>query len=308
MSLTSLILVFVLFGVYGWLCGVEVGISFLRLLPSSTLTKSGLALFTPMWEVTNVFLVFGFTGFAVLFNNALVPVSKAVLSSLVVALVALLIRALLVLILFYGKNKTGLTWQNLLFVLASLAVPLGFGAAGIVLLTGQGFWSSPAGWALFVSLCIGLLAMGAAFVYYVVGRTPHDRIHQVSRWLNLALSVVVLAVLQPILFHFQSHLVSYPLMFLMLLAIVLLAAQLLLWITARDRYAWWVLTVFSFAAPLLLSLANRPYLFFSDFTIEGAYGAAAYGPVAIIGLAVIFPVILIGFGFLTWLLVSPKRG
>lgn len=306
MVVLSLVMVSALFGVYGWLCAVECGISLMRLLPSSTLIRHGLSLFTPIWEITNVFLVLGFAGFAILFSRGVLSIGKAVLPSLIVGLALLLVRACLVLYLSYGKARTGLTWLNLLHVLVSFGVPLSFGAVGVHLLLGTSFWQSMAGQLMWIALSIGLLALALSFVYFVIGRTPHDRLHVLSRGLNFLLCIVMAAALQVWAGSHALHFIHTPYIDFMIFLGFLVFLQIALWRSARERYMWWYMSALAIIAPTLLVLANRPYLMYPSVRLNSAYGAAAHNPALVVSLLIIFPVMLFGLGVFGWLLVSSK--
>jgi cytochrome bd-type quinol oxidase subunit 2 len=301
MIVLSLIITFLLFGIYGWTSAVECGISFLRLLPSSTFTKQGLRLFRPMWEVTNVFLLLGITAFVAFFSSGRKAVFHRVVISLIAGLIAIVVRSGLVLWLYYTKQRTGLRWQNLLFSIASFAVPISFGTTGVTLITGMAFWRSTAGWVMVTSLSLGLLALGVSFVYYVVGQTPHDRLHLVSRWLNVGLSAIVAIGLQLAVIQRTTRLQEAPFSLFIGFAAFGLLVQAGLWLGARERYMWWYFSLFAVVTPLLLGLANRPYLLYSSVKVHDAYGATLT-----VVLGVVLVAILAGFGFFARL-VSRKR-
>lgn len=306
MAIATITLVALLFGVYGWLCGIECGISLMRLLPSSTLTRHGLSLFTPIWEVTNVFLVLGFAGFAILFSHGVVTIGKAVLPSLVLGLVLLFIRACLVLYLSYGKARTGLTWANVLFVLVSFGVPLSFGAVGAHLLLGNSFWQSSTGWLMILALALGLAALALSFVYFVIGRTPHDRLHIFSRFLNILLCVVMAIALQVWAAHHTLRFVHAPYIDFMIFLAFLVILQIALWRSARERYMWWYLSALALIAPTLLVLANRPYLMYPNVRLGDAYSATAHSGWLAFGLMTVFLIAVVGLGLLGWLLINSK--
>jgi cytochrome bd-type quinol oxidase subunit 2 len=299
-------MVAIIFGIYGWLCGVECGLSLVRLLPSSTLTRHSLALFTPLWEVANVFLVLGFAGFAILFSHGLVAIGKAVLPSLFAGLILLLIRACLVLYFSYGKARTGLTWPNALFVLVSFGVPLSFGAVGVHLLLGLSFWQSATGWLMMVALAFGMCALALSFVYFVIGRTPHDRLHVLSRTLNISLCVIMAIALQVWLSHRTLRFVHMPYTDFMIFLGFLVVLQAALWRSARERYMWWYLSALALLAPILLVLANRPYLMYPTVRLTDAYGEGVHNTTLATGLIIIVAIVLVGFGVLGWLLVNSK--
>lgn len=302
----SLILIFLLLGIYGWLSAIEFAISLLRLLPSSTATRHSLRLFSPRWEAANVFLLLGLGGFAIFFNGSLATVILATLPFLAAGAVALTLRLGLIFLLTYGKYRTGLRWSNIFFAVTSFAVPLCLGAIGIRLLTGHHLWQTLGGWALIVSLAFGLLAMAMAYIYYSIGLTPHGRIQILSRWLNALFCISVALVLQQLILARQPHLLATPFAgFVLLIAFVVLW-QAMLWYSARDRYMWWYLSLVGIGSPVLLALANHPYLMYPQVSLKDAYSAANYHWLAALGLYLVLPLLLAGFGALTWRLMHPK--
>lgn len=301
-------LVYIMFGIYGWLASLELGIALSRLVrPDAAGSRRAQALFTPLWEITNVFLVFGFTGFAVLFSNALPAVSRLLLSTLVVAMVALLARAALVLYVFYGNRPAGNTWYNYGFALASVLVPAAFGAAGIKLLSGYDFWKTAPGIWMMLAMLSGLLALAVCFLAWV-GRGDNRQVTYVSRGLNIAFAALTAIGLQLAVNHGLDHLLGLPFVYLMLVVTFVPLWQVGLWRSAAhdESQMWWYLSIIALVAPVLLAFANRPFLAYPSQTVAGAYAATAYGMAGIVGLAIIFPVLMIGFGLLVWLLRTPR--
>ena len=302
----SLVVIALLFGVYGWLCGVGCGLSLIRLLPHSTLTRHALTFFRPLWEVTNIFLLLGIGGFVLLYHNAWTSVSKVAVPSLIAGGIALALRIALTLWIHYTKARVGPTGRNLLLVIATFAVPLCFGAVGIRLLIGAPFWDKLTGWFLLLSLFVGFVALALGYVYFVVGQTPHGRIRALSRWSNIALFIVTTIGLQNIISHRFSHLLTLPFIYAMLLLSLTIIWQLALWYSARDRYMWWYISAVGIMSPLLFMLANRPYLYFPTIRLQDVYGSSGHPSTVVWTLSVVFPVLLVVTGLLAWNLVRPK--
>lgn len=308
MITAAVVIVCLMFSVYMWMASIEFGIALLRLWPRLDTGKLVNKLFTPMWEVTNVFLVFGFTGFAVLFNNALVPISHAVLPTLAVGVTALLLRGSIVLYLFYYRPKEqGLTPGNAAFALANFLVPASFTAVGVYLLTGQAFWLTASGWSLMAMAISLFAAMGWAFVYLRAGHQAGLRLQWLARACIALFALIGSIGVQLVVSRDAPHLLT-----LTFSVVSLLAAFSILWqgalLTTRraDHGMWWYLSAVSLAMPLLMAFANRPWLVYGQHTLEQAYGAQAYGMAVLLGLGAIFPVMAIGWGLLAWLLTHDK--
>ena len=262
MNNLELIITACLFGLFGWMSAVECGVSFLRLLPSSTFTKQGLRLFSPAWELVHLYVLLGGVTFLSQSTRPHTAVFERITASVIVGIAVVFLHVILLIGLRYAKKRTGLTWLNLLFSATSFAVPLSLGSSGIKLLTGQYFWQTLSGWLMILCMALGLVAMALSFVYFVVGQTPHDRLHQVSRWLNVGFGASVVLIFELVVLRQLDRLQVGPTNLLVALAGFIVVLQTGLWFGARERYMWWYLSVFGALTPLLLALANRPYIYY----------------------------------------------
>lgn len=303
MSVTdiSLLVVALFFSLYGVLTSLETGVAILRLWPKLSVNpKATLKLFTPWWEVTNVFLVFGFTAFAMLFNNALPILSPKLLPVLAVAMVALIVRASLAIYFYYHTNTNFGKILNLLFLIANVAIPLSFAAVGIYLLSGQYFWLIPAGWLMMGASVAGLIVIGLSFSnrYLEVNQPLLQR--NLLTWLFAAwVSLLSLGVLQ--LTHTELW-SSYAPVILESLLVITSAIYIVLLNKRLLHRAWILIALTSYIAPLLLAWANRPYLAANLISLDQAFGAKAYANALLIGLVISLPLVILGFYLLIRLL------
>lgn len=284
----TLLVAAVFFSLYGLACSVECGVAINMLLGYKQKSRR---FFTPLWEVTNVFLLLGFTAVAIFFNNALQNLGAALLSTLVFALFALLIRITILLVLFYFRPghlpKSGV-W---LFVITSFVVPLSLSAGGIYLLMGEPFWSSIVGWVLMICVILGIVAIGKLFLD---GQSDTKKkwsgLVLYSAWLMVLGSFLPLAIIYSGI-GFQKWAVAA----LDLLSIVgLLIAYLVIVGKTKFRLKYYAGFV-GLAAPLLMALANRPFLFRDKITLADAYDAASYAGAFLVGSAIILPIVVLGF-------------
>lgn len=266
-ELAALLVILAAFSVYNVLSGVELGVALMRLEPRLAPVQPARRVFTPRWELTNILLVAGLAGLAVRFNDAATAIAQATWPVLAVGLLALLLRAGFLTYLFATRTRPGGRLPNYAFALASFAVPLSLGSAGIYMLTGEPFWQSGVGVALFASLLAGLLALAFGFIYYVGGRQAPQGVVLVSRVCNLVLAGLLALVLVGVLRGDASHLLNLPYAYLAVIAsgIVLLQA---VWLAAnREWRMWWCLAVLAFLAPFLMCLANYPYLVYPEIML-----------------------------------------
>jgi len=261
MVTVSLVVVYGLLGVYAWLCTVAAGVSLLRLLPSSSYTRHSLRLFHPRWQAIQLLLGIAIAGFWYFYNRGLTHHAiDRFIPTLVFTGAVILFQLILQLTASLGHTPAGFRPINVLYALCCGIVLLGLGSSGIIGLTGATFWHSNAGWLLF--LLVGLATLGLVFnyIYYAVGQTPHDRLHQIARWLNIGMCFIGIAALLA-LSHQRNHRLAVALPIGLFGLLMLL--QVIAWLTARERYMWWALAMWVIIFPVILALANLPFVFYS---------------------------------------------
>ena len=296
----SMLTAAIFFAIYGLACSVECGIALSFLAGRQKQTRK---YFTPLWEVTNVFLVFGFTTVAMLFNNALSALSHALLSTLVVGLFALLIRACVALVLFYWRPDHLPKWGASIFALTCFAIPLSFTAAGVYLLTGQLFWQTLVGWMLMLSALLGIVAIGQLAI-----NDQSDPRKLLSNELLFAAWLLFLGSFLPLsILYSGSYLQKWPVAAIGLLSILgLLVAYLVT--TGRTKFKLkYYAGLIGLATPLLLALANRPYLVQGKIKLADGFGAASYAGAFLLGSVIIFPLVVLGFWLFIKLMNRPSN-
>lgn len=293
---SALLITAAFFSLYGIACAMECGVGINLLLDKKSPSRK---YFTPVWELTNTFLVFGFTAFVVLFNNSLQIISHALLSTLVVGLFALLLRSCIVLLMFYVYRGIFPLWGRITFAVTNFAIPLSFSAAGIYLVTGEPFWSSIVGFMLIICVILGIVAIGKLFLD---GQSDSKKkwsgLVLYSAWLMVLGSFLPLAII-----YSEIGLQKWAVATLDLLSI---AGLFMAYLAITDKtkfklkyYAGFV----GLAAPLLMALANRPFLVRGKITLADAYGAASYAGAFLVGSAIILPLVVLGF----WLFIKLIR-
>lgn len=259
---TILIILMLAFGLYAWLSSLEIGISVLRCLNQTTLTRFGISLYRPLWIFANIFLLSGIVGFILIFPSALVNFKTSIQTTLYLLLGLLLIHTLLSLYLFYGRTKKNRKIISVIFIASTILMPLCLGSIGTYLLSGQAFYKTSGGWWLMIGLSLGLLAASIGFIYYTIGQTPQGRISVVSRYLNIIFCLYVLLAIESGITKYFNHLHQLPLMIYMIVVSLLLLMQLILYITGQERYMWFYVSLITVSTPIQLAFANQPYLIY----------------------------------------------
>jgi len=283
---SALILISILFGLYGLASAVECGLV-LKMLVKDRPAKT---MFTPLWEITNVLLVFGITALVMLFNNALKSLSHDLMAVLGIALFTMLLRSCLVLSIFYIKDEPYLSRKLVLPLAAStFLVPLTFGAAGIFLLTGQMFWQTGPG-----LVCIALEAVSLPVLGLMIVGRERPQLSFITQLLYMTWLLILGCILPLVVSRTLNYWQVGPLSVLGLLSLVGLLVALLNDDKSRHFKTWHYGVLVSLVTLPLLAWADRPYLISGKLTLTSAYGAQTYGSVVVLGLLITLPIILIG--------------
>lgn len=258
-----------LFSLYGVLSGIELGVAMMRVEPRLAPAKPARRIFTPRLEITNILLALAVAGMFWLFEDAAATIVREMWPVLIVGLLALVLRAGLLLYLVISKTRAGGKLLNYLFALVCLVVPLTLGAVGIYMATGEQFWIGGAPAVLFGSLIVGLLALSFGFVYFVGGWKAPSGVVALSRVFNIALAVLMAIVLIVVLMGGDSrHLLGLPYAYLAVISASVVLAQSVFLAANKEWRMWWCLAALAAIAPFLVGLANYPYLIFPDIMIE----------------------------------------
>ena len=279
-------------GLFAYIYAVFGGIEFaLPVLRLATVNRQDQAVinrwFSPVWEVTNVFLVMAITGFAAVFPLVLPILTPALRWLLLLAGLGLGIRALVVLVIFYGQANNWLTdW-----LLAAISLVLPATLAQVVL---DLMLPNPAP---FQQICAALvaifisLALGSGFLLLVRPKGPYRRV--------TILSLLATAVFAYPLGHFASLTpVAAMIMGAAALASVLIIAFRARWVPLAA--SWLVLTL------VFVRIVQRqwPYVIYPSTTYDQVAAAPAIHQAIVWGMVIGIILSLPGLVWLVTVLVK----
>jgi cytochrome bd-type quinol oxidase subunit 2 len=286
---------------------MESGIALSMLFPRlSNKPQSNKNIYTPIWEITNVFLVFAVILISIIFNNGLSSASKIALVPLFFAGGALLLRAITGLYIFYSTNRIGFL-SKILLIISSYLAPLSVAVIGIDFYLGRSVWSTTPGLILLSASFIGINVIGLAFVNR--HKLPISSSVKYLLYLLFGLWSVDLGFMLPhSLMSYDSGLLRASLTIL-IASIAVSAVGFFLYSAAKNKvyelYQYAILI--GFITPVLLGLDERPYFINHLITIKEAYGASAYQSSLLIGSLIGLPIVLIGLGLLAKLLLDKEK-
>ncbi|MGO0058947.1 cytochrome d ubiquinol oxidase subunit II [Brevibacillus fluminis] len=255
---------------------------------------------SPVWEVTNVFLIFFIVGLVGFFPSTAYYYGTALLVPGSIFLVLLSLRGSFYAFAHYGArdNLTYLATYGLtgLFIPASLATILTISEGGfidkqgdqIVLLTDR-LLTSPYSWAVVFLALVSILFISASFLTYYADRArDHDAVKLLRSYALgwslptiFASFMVFLSIRNHNLDHFERMLdVSW--LFLLSFACFLVALAL---IFMKKYYGWaFIAVMLQFAFAFFgYGVSHLPYLLYPFITITDSVTSPAMGTALIIG-------------------------
>lgn len=259
-----------------------------RMLWPVKVLNSGADIFsTPLWELTNLYLLLGFSSAAVLFGSAFNLFAGGFFYILALAVSLQVLRFITYLYIFYKNAWRPILW---LYPVIAYGALIGFIAAGAFLLTGSYFWDSLLGWVIMVSGFWGCLAVG----FTVINRTASSKARYIADlffliWMLFAGSVLPLTS--------QKSGVSWRSDYLILLVVVCFIALVVVGIKLlrnNIKPPWRLVVLVGVAVPVLLAQANAPYLINRQLTITEALGADSYAKVAAYFMTLVFVLVTLG--------------
>jgi len=297
----------IIVSVYAVLASIEAGIALTMVLPKLTNNSAvGSRIYTPIWEITNVFLVIASTIMSVIFNNVLPHLAHIAFVPLFFAGASLLTRAISGLYIFYSQNKVGIL-PKLLLIISSYLAPLSIAVIGIDFFTGKSVWSSRPGLVLISSAMLGISVIGLAFANrHKAAITQQMRY---TLYALFALWAIDLGFMLPhTLMKFDNTLLRTPLTIL-IAVIAISTISFFLYSAVKNKlyelYQYAILI--GLITPILLGIDLRPYLINRVITIDHAYGAAAYQSSILVGAIISLPILGVGFYLLFKLLVEETQ-
>jgi hypothetical protein len=241
------------------------------------------------------------------FGNAVSAAVSAAMPCLAVALAALLTRAGLTMYASWRKVSPGLSYVNYWLMLASVLVPLSVGAAGIHLVTGLPLWRTSEGWVLGIGLCCGVAAVSLSFLYFLSQRQTSRKLIIGGRTANILLAGSTALLLPWVLYCTGSHVLGLGYSYLAVIAAALVLWQAVSLAARKEWRMWWYISFMALAGPVLVAVANFPYLFFPNWTLHEAAGFLAYGPLLLVALSVVGLVVFAGLICLARSLAALKK-
>lgn len=266
---------------------------------------------SPVWEVTNVFLVFFFVGIVGFFPDTAYYFGTALLVPGSIAIVLLAIRGSYYAFSTYG-SRTNQVYMLLygasgLLIPASLSTVLTISEGGFIELTGSGevrflfgaLFGSAYSWTVVLLALVSVLYISAMFLSYYAHKADDLQAFEIVRKYALAWSLPTILSSLLVFFAIRSHnyehyqnMLSLSWMFVASFICFVIAVTL---VAKRTQLGWafiFVMLQFAFAF-FGYGAAHLPYILYPYLTIHDHFtsGAMAAGliTVFILGLLLLIP-------------------
>lgn len=266
---------------------------------------------SPVWEVTNVFLVFFFVGFIGFFPDTAFYYGTALLVPGSVAIVLLAIRGSYYAFSTYG-SRTNRTYMLLygasgLLIPAALSTVLTISEGGYIEVTGAGnvqflfgkLFTSAYSWSVVALALVSVLYISAMFLSYYADKAGDRQAFEIVRKYALAWSIPTIMASLLVFFSIRGHnyehyknMISLSWMFV-LSFLCFLVAVYMVWTRKRLGLAFvFVMLQFAFAF-FGYGAAHLPYILYPYLTIHDNFTnesmAIALIVVFILGLLLLIP-------------------
>ena len=283
----------------------------------STLTGKGHILtkviqryLSPVWEVTNVFLVFFFVGIVGFFPKTAYYYGSTLLVPASIAIILLAIRGAYYAFTTYGglkhKRYTILYGLTGLFIPASLSIVLTISEGGFVTMKDSGpvldYWAlftSPLSWSIVVLSLTSVLYISAVFLTWYAQKAKDRQAANLLRKYALVWAVPAIITAAGIIVEMKNHNPEHyerlvDVWWLFGLSLIFFAGTVyLLWQRIAYGLAFWLLVGQFTLAFLAYGISHYPYLMYPYLTIYDSFTNQAMATALVIafiaGLCLLLP-------------------
>ena len=276
---------------------IEFGASFLRLFPNILNKPSHLHdALSPIWKVSNVFLIFTLTGMAFFFAKATPIVYNFLLIPFICAMLAFLARTTLYVYMFMSRDDTQNKLFDTIFALTNFAVPLFFGTVLAYFLSGKMEWFSLTAIVMYL-LVLSSTILGVSTFYLRYQSERDNRKLQAIADSAFLGYVTTIGILLPWTAKFEMQHIynSRAIIALFVIIILFAAAWFILRAKELQKNMWLTVNITVIAVFIVILCAQWPWLVYSSIGFSQAFSGGAYVWHIVTGLGVSLLLIAPGF-------------
>ncbi|KFL16579.1 cytochrome D ubiquinol oxidase subunit II [Geobacillus stearothermophilus] len=243
---------------------------------------------SPVWEVTNVFLVFFFVGIVGFFPKTAYYYGSVLLVPASISIVLLAIRGSYYAFHTYGGTERN--WYLLAYGLTGLLIPASLSVVltiseggfverrgGAVVLDYEKLFASPLSWSIVLLSVTSVLYISAVFLTYYANAAGDERARELLRRYALLWSgptmLSALLIIYQLRYHNPEHYANLWQMAWMLVVSFLFFAATVYWLWKKQRFGWaFIALLFQYAfAFYAYGISHYPYLLYPHLTIYDGF-------------------------------------
>lgn len=276
---------------------IEFGASFLRQIPGVLNKPSHLHdALSPIWKISNVFLIFTLTGVAFFFSKATPIVYNFLLIPFICAMLAFLVRTTLYVYMFYSRDEKQNKFFDTIFTISNFAVPLFFGTVIAYLLSGKMEWFSLTSLVIYLLVILSTILGVSTFYLRYQSERSNKKLQAIADGAFLGY-ITTVGVLFPWVAKFEMQHIynSKAIIALFIIVIFFAIAWFILRTKELQKYMWPVVNIAVVAVLIAILCAQWPWLVYASISFQQAFNGSAYVWHIVTGLAISLVLIAPGF-------------
>ncbi len=295
-ELISIIIPALFLFIYGILSSIEFGISIFQRFPNILKDNTSIKTYVqPIWEVTNVFLVFTIVSLFTFFPSSSFFFGTHLLLPLFIGMLFLGLRSLCMIYIIYGNYQKKII--NTLFLCCSFLAPISLANSYIYIVTGEStqFFITPLAIAISLYIiCSILLISSSFFQYYNKTERDNKKLEKfvfnasIGFYFSFLILIRLLHVNARYLFLHNTN--NYIFLFAVLVLFLLLLFNQFM---RRTHYNFVLICILQAVVFFSLFLLHLPYLIFPNVTIYNSFTDYSVFPILItsfiIGMVFVIP-------------------
>lgn len=310
MEFIALAIIMLFIAAYIILSSIEFGASLFRLIPHALKGKQTVERYMgPVWEATNVFLVFALVFLFNFFPTAAANFGTHLLVPLFVTLLIFAVRITLTLIYFYSDYRHRLL--DWLLLIVCFLGPIVFSSVFVFALSGPGvaLFSSPLALSIDALVITTILLVSSSFFHYFERQADNHILHDLVSFFGL-MWLLTAGILFGIMNNTQPHLVAdWPVVVMGIAAVLVGYAGF--WLAHHFDFrghAFFNVCLMVGSLIYAIAILQLPYLIYPEVTVFSAFtDATVFQSTAIstgIGLLLVLP----GLAYMYYIFVFSDPG
>lgn len=273
-----LIVIVILFSLYGLTCALECAFSLVLFSSRLTIESKYKKVVKDYWlDAFNFLILLILFIFALLMHHTYLNFPSQLHPYILLIGIGIVAKVICRFILYSNSNNQDNKMVKYLYLLSAFITPLALSSLGIYLITGKQFWTTLVGWSLILSAFFGLLVIGLSGINKTKELSKNIKLKQFLE-IIFGVWIVLLGFVFPLsLQHFNGSIIGISLSIMEIIIVVSALGYAYANLKQKKpnelyHYSFMI----GFMVPLLLAWNNRPFLIIGKIPIYQAFRSASY--------------------------------